>query len=131
MVACGGSARHLNIVAYFLSDMGWGPVIDSTIAVAVEQATATIEVAVQEALEGFDKAIADNLLVSIDLPDGVLVEAASTAPADCDLGQRRSPVVSPPWIVLPVLRSPWVACRACMRSRWMWITRHRTWIRSR
>ena len=86
MVACGGSARHLNIVAYMLSDMGWGAVIDSTIAVAVEQATATIEVAVQEALEGFDKAIADNLLVSIDLPDGVLVEAASTAPADCDLG---------------------------------------------
>ena len=86
MVACGGSARHLNIVAYMLSDMGWGPVIDSTIAVAVEQATATIEVAVQEALEGFDKAIADNLLVSIDLPDGVRVEAASTAPADCDLG---------------------------------------------
>ena len=86
MVACGGSARHLNIVAYMLSDMGWGPVIDSTIAVAVEQATATIEVAVQEALEGFDKAIADNLLVSIDLPDGVRVESASTAPADCDLG---------------------------------------------
>ena len=85
MVACGGSARHLNIVAYMLSDMGWGEVVDSTIAVTVDQATATIEVAVQEALEGFDKAVADNLLVSIDLPDGVQVEAASTAPADCDL----------------------------------------------
>ena len=86
MVACGGSARHLNIVAYMLSDMGWGPVLDSTIAVAVDQATATIEVAVGESLEGFDKAVADNLLVTIDLPDGVQVESASTAPADCDLG---------------------------------------------
>ena len=86
MAACGGTARHLDIAAYFLSDMGWGPVIDSTIAVAVEQDTATIEVAVQESLEGFDKAVADNLLVSIDLPDGVQVESASTAPADCDLG---------------------------------------------
>ena len=86
MVACGGSARHLNIVAYMLSDMGWGPVLDSTIAVAVEQDTATIEVAVGESLEGFDKAVADNLLVTIDLPDGVQVESASTAPADCDLG---------------------------------------------
>ena len=85
MVACGGSARHLNIVAYMLSDMGWGPVIDSTIGVAVEQDTATIEVAVGESLEGFDKAVADNLLVTIDLPDGVQVESASTAPADCDL----------------------------------------------
>ena len=86
MAACGGKERHLNIVAYMLSDMGWGPVVDSTIAIAVDQATATIEVAVQEALEGFDKAVADNLLVTIDLPDGVQVEAASTAPADCDLG---------------------------------------------
>ena len=85
MVACGGSARHLNIVAYMLSDMGWGPVIDSTIAVAVEQDTATIEVAVGEALDGFDKAVADNLLVSVAVPDGVQVESASTAPADCDL----------------------------------------------
>ena len=86
MAACGGNSRHLNIVAYMLSDMGWGPVIDSTIAVTVDQATATVEVAVGEALEGFDKAIADNLLVTIDLPDGVQVESASTAPADCDLG---------------------------------------------
>ena len=86
MAACGGTARHLDIAAYFLSDMGWGPVIDSTIAVAVEQDTATIEVAVQESLEGFDKAVADNLLVSIDMPEGVLVDSASTAPADCDLG---------------------------------------------
>ena len=86
MVACGSNSRHLNIVAYMLSDMGWGPVIDSTIAVAVEQDTATIEVAVQEALEGFDKAVADNLLVSVAVPDGVQVESASTAPADCDLG---------------------------------------------
>ena len=85
MVACGSNSRHLNIVAYMLSDMGWGPVIDSTIAVAVEQDTATIEVAVQEALEGFDKAVADNLLVSIDLPEGVQVDSASTAPADCAL----------------------------------------------
>ena len=85
MAACGGNSRHLDIAAYFLSDMGWGPVIDSTIAVTVDQATATIEVAVQEALEGFDKAVANNLLVSIDMPDGVQVESASTAPADCDL----------------------------------------------
>ena len=86
MVACGDRARHLNIAAYMLSDMGWGPVTDSTIAIAIEQDTATIEVAVQEALEGFDKTVADNLLVTIDLPDGVQVESASTAPADCDLG---------------------------------------------
>ena len=85
MVACGSSTRHLNIVAYMLSDMGWGPVINSTIALAVEQDTATIEVAVADALEGFDKAVADNLLVNIDLPDGVRVDSASTAPADCDL----------------------------------------------
>ena len=85
MVACGDRVRHLNIAAYMLSDMGWGPVVDSTIAVAVEQDSAMIEVAVQEALEGFDKTVADNLLVTIDLPDGVQVEAASTAPADCDL----------------------------------------------
>ena len=85
MVACGSNSRHLNIVAYMLADMGWGPVIDSTIGVAVEQDTATIEVAVADALEGFDKAVADNLLVSVAVPDGVLVESASTAPADCDL----------------------------------------------
>ena len=85
MAVCGSNSPRLNIVAYMLSDIGWGPVIDSTIAVAIEQDTATIEVAVEEALEGFDKAVADNLLVSIDLPDGVRVEAASTAPADCDL----------------------------------------------
>ena len=86
MVACGGSARHLNIVAYMLSDMGWGPVVDSRIGVGVDQDTATIEVAVGESLEGFDKAVADNLLVTIDMPDGVQVESASTAPADCALG---------------------------------------------
>ena len=85
MRACGGSVVHLGIAAYMVSDMGWGPVIDSTIAVAVDQDTATIEVTVADALEGFDKAVADNLLVSIDLPEGVQVEAASTAPADCDL----------------------------------------------
>ena len=85
MAVCGSNSPRLNIVAYMLSDIGWGPVIDSTIAVAVEQDTATIEVSVGEALEGFDKAVADNLLVTIDLPGGVQVEAASTAPADCDL----------------------------------------------
>ena len=86
MVACGNSVRHLNIVAYMLSDMGWGPVVDSRIGVGVDQDTATIEVAVGESLEGFDKAVADNLLVTIDMPEGVQVESASTAPADCDLG---------------------------------------------
>ena len=87
MTVCGsGRESRLHIVAYMLSDVGWGEVIDSTIAVAVDQTTATIEVAVQEALEGFDKAVADNLLVTIDMPDGVQVESASTAPADCDLG---------------------------------------------
>ena len=85
LVACGSNARHLNIIAYMLSDMGWGRVIDSTIAIVVDQNTATIEVAVAEALEGFDKAVADNLLVNIALPEGVRVESASTAPADCDL----------------------------------------------
>ena len=85
MRACGGSVVHLGIAAYMVSDMGWGPVIDSTIAVAIDQNTATMEVAVAEVLEGFDKAVADNLLVNIDLPDGVRVESASTAPADCDL----------------------------------------------
>ena len=86
MRACGGSVVHLGIAAYMVSDMGWGPVIDSTIAVAVDQDTATIEVTVADALEGFDKAVADNLLVTIDMPEGVQVESASTAPADCDLG---------------------------------------------
>ena len=85
MRACGGSVTHLGITAYMLADMGWGDVIDSTIAVTVDQDTATIEVAVADALEGFDKVVADNLLVNIGLPDGLRVESASTAPADCDL----------------------------------------------
>ena len=81
--------KHATACAVFrvmLLDNGWGPVVDSRIGVGVDQDTATIEVAVGEALEGFDKAVADNLLVSVAVPEGVLVEAASTAPADCDLG---------------------------------------------
>ena len=114
-----------------LSDMGWGPVIDSTIAVAVEQDTATIDVAVGEALEGFDKAIADNLLVTIALPDGVQVESASTAPADCDLGAapftcRFASLDSAASIALTLGGVPGVH-----PSRLMWITRRRTLIRSR
>ena len=85
MSACGGTRINLNIIAYMLADIGWGPVIDSTIAVIGEQDSATIEVAVQEALDGFDKAVADNLLVTIAVPEGVLVESAGTTPADCDL----------------------------------------------
>ena len=85
MAACGVSRNYLSIVAYMLADIGWGPVVDSTIALASEQDTATIDIALVQALEGFDKAVADNLLVTIAAPDGVLVESASAAPADCAL----------------------------------------------
>ena len=36
MSACGGTRINLNIIAYMLADIGWGPVIDSTIAVIGE-----------------------------------------------------------------------------------------------
>ena len=85
MAACGVSRNYLSIVAYMLADIGWGPVVDSTIALAIEQDTATIDIALVQALEGFDKAVADNLLVTIAAPDGVLVESASATPADCAL----------------------------------------------
>ena len=87
MSVCGHGPSYLGIIAYMLADLGWGPVTDSTIAVSGEQDTATIEVAVQEALEGFDKAVADNLLVNITVPEGVFVDSADTAPADCDLDE--------------------------------------------
>ena len=87
MSACGATPAYLGIVAYMMADLGWGPVIDSTIAVSTDQAAATIEIAVQEALEDFDKAVADNLLVNIQVPEGVSVASAGNTPADCTLDE--------------------------------------------
>ena len=86
----GGGTLELNIVASILSDMGWGPVVDSR--VAIEDAPDNIlRIAVDSIVAPEFTDTIDNLRVNVHLPEGLSVDSATTSPAECDL--EATPIV--------------------------------------
>ena len=86
----GGGTLDLNIVASILSDMGWGPVVDSM--VAIEDAPDNIlRIAVDSIVAPEFTDTIENLRVNVHLPEGLSVDSATTSPAECDL--EASPIV--------------------------------------
>ena len=68
---------RLGIAAYMLSDMGWGPVIDSRVtASSFGQDKVQVEVSTDAA--------AEQLLVNLQLPEGISVEDMIASPATCE-----------------------------------------------
>ena len=72
---------RLGIAAYMLSDMGWGPVIDSRVtASSFGQNKVQVEVSTD--------AEAEQLLVNLQLPEGISVADTIASPATCEtIGQ--------------------------------------------
>ena len=72
---------RLGIAAYMLSDMGWGPVIDSRVtASSFGQNKVQVEVSTD--------AEAEQLLVNLQLPEGISIEDMIASPATCEtIGQ--------------------------------------------
>ena len=77
----GHSPVRLGIVAYMLSDMGWGPVIDSRVTASPSgQDKVQVEVSTD--------AEAEQLLVNLQLPEGISVAGMIASPATCEtIGQ--------------------------------------------
>ena len=68
---------RLGIAAYMLSDMGWGPVIDSRVTASPSgQDTVQVEVSTD--------AEAEQLLVNLQLPEGISVADTTASPATCE-----------------------------------------------
>lgn len=77
MSTSSGGTTNLGIAAYMLSDMGWGPVIDSSVTAApTGQDRVQVEVNTD--------ATAEQLLVNLHLPEGVSVEDTTASPATCE-----------------------------------------------
>ncbi len=73
------SPVRLGIVAYMLSDMGWGPVIDSRVTASQSgQNKVQVEVSTDAAAE------AEQLLVNLQLPEGISVAGMIASPATCE-----------------------------------------------
>ena len=75
MTPTGRNTRELGIVAYMLSDLGWGPVVDSEVSASADGGTLTTTVTPSVA--------AENLVVTVAPPTGVTVESMAATPADC------------------------------------------------
>ena len=73
------SPVRLGIAAYMLSDMGWGPVIDSRVTASSSgQDKVQVEVSTDAAAE------AEQLLVNLQLPEGISVADTTASPATCE-----------------------------------------------
>ena len=68
---------RLGIAAYMLSDMGWGPVIDSRVT-ASSSGQDKVQVEVSTDAE------AEQLLVNLQLPEGISVADTTASPATCE-----------------------------------------------
>ena len=68
---------RLGITAYMLSDMGWGPVIDSRVT-ASQSGQNKVQVEVNTDAE------AEQLLVNLQLPEGISVADMIASPATCE-----------------------------------------------
>ena len=68
---------RLGITAYMLSDMGWGPVIDSRVT-ASQSGQDKVQVEVSTDAE------AEQLLVNLQLPEGISVADTIASPATCE-----------------------------------------------
>ena len=81
MDATGDTSRattlRLGIAAYMLSDMGWGPVIDSRVT-ASQSGQNKMQVEVSTDAE------AEQLLVNLQLPEGISIEDTTASPATCE-----------------------------------------------
>ena len=86
----GGGTLELNIVASILSDMGWGPVVDSQVAIE-DAPDNTLRIAVDSLVAPEFTDTIDNLRVNVHLPEGLSVDSATTSPAECDL--EATPIV--------------------------------------
>ena len=74
------SPIRLGIVAYMLSDMGWGPVIDSQVTASPSgQNKVQVEVSTDALAE------AEQLLVNLQLPEGISVADMIASPATCEI----------------------------------------------
>ena len=73
------SPVRLGIVAYMLSDMGWGPVIDSRVT-----ASSSGQNKVQVEVSTDAEAEAEQLLVNLQLPEGISVADTIASPATCE-----------------------------------------------
>ena len=90
MAPAGGDTLELNIVASILSDMGWGPVVDSMVVVE-DASDNTLRIAVDSIVAPEFTDTIDNLRVNVHLPEGLSVDSATTSPAECDL--EATPIV--------------------------------------
>ena len=71
---------NLGIAAYMLSDMGWGPVIDSRVTASSSgQNKVQVEVSTDAAAEQ------EQLLVNLQLPEGISVADTTASPATCEI----------------------------------------------
>ena len=75
----GRAPLRLGITAYMLSDMGWGPVIDSRVTASPSgQNKVQVEVSTDALAE------AEQLLVNLQLPEGISIEDMIASPATCE-----------------------------------------------
>ena len=73
------ASLRLGIAAYMLSDMGWGPVIDSRVTASPSgQNKVQVEVSTDAEAE------AEQLLVNLQLPEGISVADTVASPAICE-----------------------------------------------
>ena len=90
MAPARGDTLELNIVASVLSDMGWGPVVDSMVTIE-DAPDNTLRIAVDSIVAPEFTDTIDNLRVNVHLPEGLAVDSATTSPAECDL--ETTPIV--------------------------------------
>ena len=74
----------LGIAAYMLSDMGYGPVIDSKVFIE-DAKDNTLRVDVDSIVSPEFTDTVEHLRVNLHLPEGLAVDSATTTPAECDL----------------------------------------------
>ena len=89
MYSAGGSTLELGIAAYMLSDIGWGPVVDSEVvrlAASRDSATSTtvtVDAMVRARVEDTSATRVTNIVVNATLPNGLRADNVLGAPAAC------------------------------------------------
>ena len=83
----GQTTLELGIVAYMLSDLGWGPVVDTAISASADREVVTATVAVEGAI-----AADDRLVITATPPTGVSATAGVATPAECQVDSEQRPV---------------------------------------
>ena len=88
----GAATLELGIVAYMLSDLGWGPVVDSEVMPLIASkdsptsTTVTVDAMVRARVEDGNASTADNVVVTATLPespDGLRVGDVFSSPLTC------------------------------------------------